>query len=75
MKLLTLLSAKAAFGFKSEGKGRTIQVFPNEVFEVMTSQTFAAQNGAVRIARKGKGKLGLGWLFSLEQVAQLFNVV
>lgn len=73
MKQCSILVAKNTFGFKSEGKGRVIKVEAGEKLEVTTSEVSNLSTQTVRLARKGKGILGQGWLFSFEQVNELFT--
>ena len=74
MELLTQLTAKQDFAFRSSSKGKAVQVKAGQVFEVMTTKIAFSHNGYCLIARKGKGKLGIGHAFSPSMIAQFFEV-
>lgn len=70
MKAFSTLTARAAFGFRPNGTGRIVNVKQGDKFENTTGE----RNGQILIARYRTGKLGIGWAFSPEQIAQLFTI-
>jgi len=67
----TELRANKAFSFKVDGKGRSINAAEGELFMVTTSKTSAH----TRIDKVKRAHIGSGYVFTDEQLTELFTVV
>ena len=67
------MTAKADFNFRASAKGRAVVVRAGQKFWMTNTASNAQRTGLVVLERKGKGSIGTGYPFSLEQVANFFQ--
>lgn len=74
MRQLTKLQARADFRFKQAGdKGRAVTALAGSRWWITSSSTAQESTGLVSIAREGRGSIGTGYPFTVEQIEQLFD--
>lgn len=72
-RMATYLTVRADFSFKGTA-GRTVVARTGQVFWVTSSTTLQAAEQGVRVARKGKGSMGNGYLFKPADIERFFIV-
>lgn len=73
MEIKQCAEVKARESFTASINRRRIHVSAGQVFWIVSTKQYADQYGVVDICRKGKGGIGQGYPFTLENFNRLFE--